>query len=574
MAKGKSKVVLCVAKDSVCLCQVANQSGRAFIISSQVVSAERFVENKENWLREALETFKPKLLKQVADVLVSTTLTHYIPLEIFYLREENFAKTTLFELEHSLGDKISQFKFGVYRTGENNMAHIFLAQKTVIEKLDTLLASVGIRKAKILLSPVMFIEEGKRQIATVDTIFLNVGRSLIAFVFRKGTEIVPHLFPMEWGTLAQKISKITNQNCSEEDIYQLIKDSQKRPLNQPIQSAFDEFFEGIHRGIIQRVEQYFGPKSNVLWVVGGRHDRLYGIGRRLVGENERKIIPYNVAFKQQISPSIEPNIVAAMESFVPGILATATLDKKRLADVVNLQTDTIVVKEKTEKSFFYPNFVASLACVVAALLYCSQYLNCQYITSELQSKKLLAQQNEMVRIAGEIEEVDKHIKEQKKLLGDVLVYIEQNRKWCELFNALQNIFAEAGDVYLTSFAWDTKTVTAKGGGSSAKKATGKAPKKTVKGPNEEAKDTGESVPPPPNVTSTIAMMGSMFIGDVAITKDAEREFNDKFNAMFDKIRRLAFCAGLGDIKVNVPENSKITFRCNMEVNLKSKIMAL
>ena len=76
------------------------------------------------------------------------------------------------------------------------------------------------------------------------------------------------------------------------------------------------------------------------------------------------------------------------------------------------------------------------------------------------------------------------------------------------------------------------------------------------------------------VTSTIAMMGSMFIGDVIITKDVEQEFNAKFNAMFDKIRKLSFCTELGDIKVNVPENGKITFRCTMEVNPKSKIMAL
>jgi hypothetical protein len=567
MMKDKSKIVLCVAGDSVCLCQVADQKGRAFILSSQIVQAEHFAQNKENWLQEALKIFRPKLLKKVTDVLVSTTLTHYIPFEIFYLREENFSKATLLELENSLGEKISQFKFGVYRTGENNIAHVFLAQKTMITKLNTVLESVGIKKTKILLSPVMFIEEGKRQIVNTNTVFLNIGRSLISFVFRKGTEMASHLLPIKLGTLAKKISQITNQNCSEEDVYQLIKNSQKQKLDQPIQYALDEFFEELHREIVQRVDQYFGENSSVTWVVGGRHDQLYGIRQRLGKKIERKILPYSVAFRQQISPSIGMDIVAIMEPFVPGLLATATLDKKQLTEVVNLQTDTIVVKTKTEKSFFYQNFVTSLTCVASVLLYFSQCLNCQYIANEAHNKKLLTEQNEMVQIAKEIESVSGHVKEQKKLLGDVLIYIEQNRKWCELFNALQNILAEAGDVYLTSFAWNSQTARAKEDNSSAKEA-----KKTV--PQKEAKGAKNSAAEQPKITSTIAMMGDMFIGDLTITKDVEREFNAKFNAMFDKIRQLPFCVGLGDIKVNVPENNKITFRCTMEVNPKSKIMAL
>ncbi|MDR2372283.1 MAG: hypothetical protein LBD60_04000 [Puniceicoccales bacterium] len=568
MAKDKSKIVLCVADDSVCLCQVTDQKGRAFILSSQIVQAEYFGQNEENWLEKALKIFRPKLLKKVTDVLVSTTLTHYIPLEVFYLHKENFVKTTLFELEHSLGDKISQFKFGVYRTGKNNIAHVFLAPKTVMTRLEEMLETVGIRKPKILLSPVMFIEEGKRQTVSTDTIFLNVGRNLLSFVFRKGEEIASHLLPIKWDALAKKMSQIINQSCSEEDIYRLIKNAQKQKFNPAIQYALDEFWGELHREIIQQVNQYFGENGRVSWIIGGRHDQLYGIQQRLSGIVEQKIIPYRVAFKQQISPSIGMDIIAVMEPFLPGLLATATLDKKQLAEVVNLQTDTIVIRAKPEGSFFYQNFTTGLTCLASALLYFSQYLNCQYITDEVYNKKLLAEQGEMVRISREIESVNEHIREQKKLLGNVLVYIEQNRKWCELFNALQNIFVEAENAHLTSFAWNTQP--AKDSDSKTKETK----KTTATKGEKEAKVAKKNVVENPKVTSTIGMTGRMFIGDVAITKDVEREFNTKFNAMFDKIRQLPFCAELGDIKVNVPENGQITFRCTMKVNPKSKIMAL
>jgi hypothetical protein len=570
MAKDKSKIVLCVADDSVCLCQVTDQKGRAFILSSQIVQAEHFGQNEENWLEKALKIFRPKLLKKVTDVLVSTTLTHYIPLEIFYLREENFVKTTLFELEHSLGDKISQFKFGVYRTGKKNIAHVFLAPKTVMTKLGEVLNSVGIRKPKILLSPVMFIEEGKRQVVSTDTVFLNVGRNLFSLVFRKGEEIVSHLLPIKWEMLAKKMSQIINQNCSEEDIYRLIKGAQKQKLNPAIQETLNEFFGALHREVIQQVNQCFGENGRITWIVGGRHDQLYGIQQRLSGIVEQKIVPYRVAFKQQISPSIGMDMITVMEPFLPGLLATATLDKKQLAEVVNLQTDTIIIKTKPEGSFFYQNFVTGLTCFASALLYFSQYLNCQYIADEVYNKKLLVEQGEMVRISKEIESVNGHIREQKKLLGNVLVYIEQNRKWCELFNALQNILAEAENVHLTSFAWNTQTAQAKDGNSKTKETKKTTATKGGKG----AKGAKENVVEEHKMTSTIGLTGRMFIGDVAITKDVEREFNTKFNVMFDKIRQLSFCAELGDIKVNVPENGKITFRCTMKVNLKSKIMAL
>ncbi|MDR2812601.1 MAG: hypothetical protein LBB05_02315 [Puniceicoccales bacterium] len=565
MAKDRSKIVLCVANDSVCLCQVADQKGRAFILSSQVVQAEYFGQNKENWLEQALKIFRPKLLKNVTDVLVSAALTHYIPLEVLYLREENFTKTTLLELEHSLGNKISQFKFGIYRTEKNNIAHVFLAPKPVVTKLSAVLESAGIRKPRILLSPVMFIEESKRQVVNTDTVFLDVGRNLIALVLCKKTEVTVRLLPIKWDMLVKEISQIVNQNCSEEGIYQLIQNAQKQKLNPPIQYALDEFFEALYREISQHVDQYFGTNGSLAWVVGGCHNQLYGIRQRIEKKMKQKIIPYSIAFKQQISPSIGADIMAIMEPFLPGLLTTATLEKKQLDEVINLQTDTVIAKAKTEESFFYQKFVTGLACIASVLLYFSQYLRCRHITSEVRNRELLAEQDEMVRIAKQIEDINGHIRERKKLLGNVLVYIEQNRKWCELFNALQNILTEVGDVYLTSFVWNTQT--AKAGDSS--------PQKTQKTPlTKEINEIKEKAIAPSNITATIAMTGNMFISDVEITKDVEREFNVKFNAIFDKIRQLPFCAGLSDIKVNVPENATITFRCTMKVNPKSKIMAL
>jgi hypothetical protein len=300
----------------------------------------------------------------------------------------------------------------------------------------------------------MCAEECKRQSVAANTVFLNIGRHFVSSVFRKGKDVDSRLSSIELGELAEKISGILGRDCSEENVCRLIKSSQKQKLDPSIQSALDEFFDALYRKIIQHVDQYFGEGSPVSWVVGGCHDQLYGIGRRLA--EMVKPIPYRVAFKQQISPSMGTDIVAAMESFIPGLLATATFAKGQFAEIINLQTDAIVVKAKEERSFFYQNFVAAFACAASVLLYFSQQLKCQCLAEEVRSKKLLEKQGEMARIAKQIEGINGRISEQKKLLGDVLVYIEQNRKWCALFNELQNILAKAGNVYLTSFLWETK----------------------------------------------------------------------------------------------------------------------
>lgn len=95
--------------------------------------------------------------------------------------------------------------------------------------------------------------------------------------------------------------------------------------------------------------------------------------------------------------------------------------------------------------------------------------------------------------------------------------------------------AEAGNVYLTSFALSTKATGAKDGNSSAKEAE----KTTFSGPAKVTQKEAEvRVIESPKVASTNAMMG---------------EFNHKSNAKLGEICQMPICAEIGDIKGNVAE---------------------
>jgi hypothetical protein len=265
-----------------------------------------------------------------------------------------------------------------------------------------------------------------------------------------------------------------------------------------------------------------------------------------------------------------------MEPFIPALLSAATLDKKRLGQIVNLQSDTVVAKEDKQPYFFYEKFITGLICCASALFYLAQKINCQAIQRKMDYEKLLAKRTQLVDLTRRIEAVDERIREQKKVLGDVLVYTEQNRIFCELLNALQGILFRAGDVYLTSFIWNVQSAKDKKSSQNAvpqknaKDAKGKAAPKKVENKAEKREEQPKALP----LSSSISVAGAMFIGDVEITQDIKQHFNDKFNAMFENIRRLSLCADVTDIKVNAPENCKITFRCVIQLDPKSKIMAL
>jgi hypothetical protein len=189
------------------------------------------------------------------------------------------------------------------------------------------------------------------------------------------------------------------------------------------------------------------------------------------------------------------------------------------------------------------------------LFYFAQKVNCDAKQGEVEHKNWLAKRTKLTDLPHRIETIGGRIEEQK-VLGNILVYAEQSRTFCELLNALQGIVFRAGEVYLTSFVWSAVDVkgkraearpTQKGGKDVKKKAT---PKKTGRKTDVKAQEVASEAAA---VASSICLSWAMFIGDSEMTQDIKHNFNDKANAMFQQIRRLPVCVGETYIKVNAPE---------------------
>jgi hypothetical protein len=569
--KGNVKVVLCVASDRVSLCQVADQKGRGYILSSQVVRVEG---SAESWLAEVLAKFDPKLLKKIKDIVFATDLISCLPLDVFYLRSANFTRAAGFELENLLGNKCAQFQFGLWRMNEKQTAYAFLIPKIQLDQFLKAFEKFAIKNSKILLSPVMFADEAKRQVAKSFTVFLNVGRNILSFALQGGAEQYVGALPINLRELARKISQGVGREVSENELHRALGDGEARKMYPQIQGPLDEFFSGLSLTIAKKAREFFRENQEITFVVGGLYDDIYGVAPHF--KSIGKVQSYSVFFRPQISPAIGPEVVSAIDPFIPVLLSTASLDKKRLEQIVNLRSDAIALKEEKRRHFFYEEFVAGLICCASALFYFAQKVNCQAKQGEAEHKNLLAKRTQLTDLAQRIQTIGGRIEEQKKVLGDILVYAEQSRTFCELLNALQGILFRAGDVYLTSFVWSAEAVKGKkaetrlaqkGAKDVKKKAV---PKKTERKTDVKAQEVASEAAA---VTSSISLSGAMFIGDVEMTQDIKQNFNDKFNAMFEQIRRLSVCMGVTDIKVNAPENGKITFRCTLQLDPQSKITA-
>jgi hypothetical protein len=411
----------------------------------------------------------------------------------------------------------------------------------------------------------VFFEGVKPQSTAFCTAFLNVEYNTLSILFKRGGESVSCLLPIDLKKLARKIAPSMNPPKNETELPAFIGEVKGNDYPKS-QALWDEFFDHLCALVQEKAQKYFGETREFIFAVGGHCDALYGIARRL--QKTEKVFPYHLFFRRQISPIIDSEIVLVLENFIPALLSTAALDGKTLDRLADLQTDGAKVKREKQSHFSYEKCVTGLLCAASILFYFSQKLNFQCIQEEYRTGKILAQRAEILPIAERIDSLSKRIEKQKKSLENALVYVEQQRAWCTLLNGLQELLSQMGAVYLNSFTWLVQT---------AKE------KKTL--PMEKSKKirqgNGDSIQLTKNqenrnlsvLSSSIHVAGVLFVGNAEIGGEVREDFNDQFNGLFAAMGCLPFCVKVSHIRINLPENGRIAFRCVIELDPQSKIIA-
>jgi hypothetical protein len=562
------KVVLCLRSDSAALCQIVDQKGWGYILSSQVVHGRKGFEHSEIVLRDLLKKFDEKLLRRVTAILFPSNIFSHFLLEVFVLQDKHFRQAALFELDHRLGDRLHQFEFNLHKPSKGHFACASLMLKSQLARCIQTFKDFSIKNPKILLASSMFVEEAKHQITTRPTVFLEVNRDVLNMVLCRQKECYSYFLSIDLRKLATLIGTVSQYTPSTNEVFNLIGATEAQGNDPQKQKCIHTFFDRLCLKIMKIVKRHF-PNTSVTFIDGGNEASHYAIGQRLAKVGQ--VMSYHAFFRSQISPAIASEAILTIEPFIPALLASVIPHKKSFNEDVNFPMGTSNLDREKQTYTFLGKLTAGLFCITSLLFFCTQKLNDQRIQAEKEHRQLSRRYAELSQIAKRIESVNEHIQEQKKLLNQVLIYVEQHRAWCSLFNNLQGILARAGNAYLDSFLWSTredpKTKTSPPPASTKKFPGPQKPKTPAEGKQEQEN-------PIPEISSTIDISGVMFIGDVEISEEIQQTFNRKFNRLFNDIRQLPDCAEVNDIKVNAPENCKMTFRCTIKLSPTSRILAV
>jgi ABC-type phosphate transport system substrate-binding protein len=77
-----------------------------------------------------------------------------------------------------------------------------------------------------------------------------------------------------------------------------------------------------------------------------------------------------------------------------------------------------------------------------------------------------------------------------------------------------------------------------------------------------------------HVQCEIAIDGFVFIEDTEQALKLDGKYSAIFNEIFAKIKNLETCKDVRNIKVNPPENHKLFFRCIIDIEPSSPIIAI
>ena len=555
----KNKFVLCISEDRLSLAQVVDQSGRGFILGSQVVHAGKCSGDVVNWLTAALKQLNPVYLKKIKDIIISARLLRCQPLDVFVLREENFLKSALFELENIAGAQLADYKFGIYCDSSNkSKAYAFLSQKSFIDQINAALKTFKIKRTRIFPVSVMFIEEVYRQVVKSPTLFIDFGCDLVTMILRKNAETKLHAIPLAISSVVQNASRILNRQVTRDEVIDFLSMSNEVEMNPQLKEMFVLLREQLKSAVLEQIRTMSGDQKPV-YVLSGDGVKLYRANEWGLEEKS-----YHDYFKQQVPVSFEPKVIDALEPFIPALLSTATLDSKRLSHVVNFQSEVKIVVEKKSATHIYYNFLAAMLCIAAIAQFHIQYLECSCVRENVYNRRLQREQCKLADIKKEIDAVSGLRKEKEIVLNDVRGHFIQIRAWSKFLNFLQDVFGRAGNVYLTEMVMNTtrskaekkkSTVVKKGGDKKSKKAS---------------EDKEKKVPVNQGINTSLKIKGELFVEN----SGGQKDFSVLFNQIFDDIEKYEDVESVYDIKVNTSQDGIIGFSCEIELSPKAKLLSL
>ncbi|UPA28229.1 MAG: hypothetical protein LW808_002905 [Verrucomicrobiota bacterium] len=262
-----------------------------------------------------------------------------------------------------------------------------------------------------------------------------------------------------------------------------------------------------------------------------------------------------ICWSSFIADEIEATCLEPIEPLLPAIF-TAVASHRNTATYrsINVQATSRGFK----RFFRQKECVVGVLCLMVGLLFCVQHLGGVEREWDERKQELVVHRDQLSKLAQQIDQAQQRLLQKQDLLGDVVVYDQQNHAWNVFFSQLQTILFQTGDVFLTDFQWRVAI-------SPQDAPTKNSSKKRQLREKPAVNDSLlEKVP------ASIELAGAIFIEN---SQDSGH-WNAPMNQMFDALRKIAEVDDICEIKVNAPTMGKITFRCRLRLKPDAELLAI
>lgn len=550
----KSEYTLCLLTDGCYVCEIVNQSNRGFLINATGRQFEyQFpLEKIENELKQITKKFKIKR------ILLSSSFYEYQLLRLYYLKESSQKKAAELEYNNLMYGTATPtvHEYNVKFFEETNPLHIsaFYIHNDNFANLLNIFNKCHLQSAEIIIAPPLFVRTLETFSTQISFVGVQIDRQAMTLVARSEDSFFTQIVSLPIENLIIKLSEITQSEITLQAAIKYMNIENSSDIDQKIVAILHEFVQNIYKQIAQFEAKYFPENNAEKIIVGGELAGLKFFKNFF--ENNSRVEYFLQFFRKQIAPKIDERIISQLEPFLPSLLVLFG-NKKEKFTYIKFDQDAEYNLKSTGNVFSFRNLLAISCFTFSIIFYLHQTFNRQKILSEFAHKDAENQKQYLEQLSSEIKSLYSKIEESKKEISTATKGTIQRESLSVFFNDLQRIFAESKNTYLSSLKFHPQSLSA----SKCQQVQQKNSSKHVASVTD-------------NIQCEIAIEGYVFVEDTEKAVQLDGEYPAIFNDIFMKIKNLDICKDIRNIKVNPPENYKLFFRCIIDVEPNSPVVAL
>lgn len=539
--KRLNKVILHYSNDMVTICDVSFKEENYLI---NVLGTMELTRDKT--IDTILESLPQKIRKSVGQIILADSILKYVPLRTYNTREDRLKKAIEFEFANIFKEKADQLAYYIDPTPTNdkNIANCFVAEPCVLGSLHLALKKAQMSPKILLPDPVLRIRGFNRYNRPI--LFIHLVKNALFLHLGEENKHQTKVIPLGLDSLAKKIKRDHQVHLSTDELESVLF---SRPIsiasdkNAPIiEQITDEISTYLIEELRNFISEFFDNKRTIYSgpiVLSGLTDDFVCMPRLADVIPQENIKDINNVIKIHLKLNNDSEQVIA--GIIPALIGAINLSNEK-DNVLNLSKN---INESEYADGILPSYLKNLILIMVLLtsanLFAYSAILRKNVVLRHTNSNLISDKADLSKLASSIAAAKKTVEARQKITNTANFAKNHQDLLIEFFRNLQASVAEINDLWLDELAID---------------------------PSEQ-KNAGEKLPTQPS----IKIIGRMFVKNMSNLPEFTSLTNERFNKLFEKMKKLPGVTNVSKIKIQPPENNTILFRCELFLKNNSQIFS-